>query len=67
MAKPRYELWGEMTREVGVLLLVFGPLDYLVEYSKGVFRLDVLHWTIIAGCGLAGLVLMVIGVEIERR
>lgn len=67
MAKPRYELWGEMVREVGVLLLVFGPLDYLVEYSKNGLNLDVRHWTIIAGCALAGIVLMAIGVEIERR
>jgi ABC-type tungstate transport system substrate-binding protein len=67
VAKPRYELWGEMVREVGVLLLVFGPLDYLVEYSRSGLNLDVRHWAIISGCALAGIVLMAIGVEIERR
>jgi len=37
MAKPRYELWGEMVREVGVLLLVFGPLDFLENTQEADF------------------------------
>jgi ABC-type tungstate transport system substrate-binding protein len=56
-----------MVREVGVLLLVFGPLDYLVEYSRNGFSLNVRHGTVISGCASAGIVLMAIGVEIERR
>ncbi len=67
MAKPRYELWGEMMREIGVLLLVFGPLDYLIEYSRNSWPLDVHHWMVILGCGLTGIIVMVMGVEVERR
>jgi len=64
MAKPRYELWGEMVREVGVLLLVFGPLDFLVEYSRSGFHIDIRQWLIVLGCALSGTVLMALGVEI---
>jgi uncharacterized membrane protein len=67
MEKPRYELWGEMTREVGVLLLVFGPLDFLVEYSKSGHALEFRQEVAIAGCALLGALLMVLGVELERR
>ncbi len=67
MAKPRYELWGESIREFGVLVLVFVPLDVLVEYFKSGQRPDVHHWAIISGFAVAGLIAIIIGVEIERR
>lgn len=67
MAKPRYELWGESVRELGVLVLVFVPLDVLVEYLRVGQRPDLHHWWIITGFAFAGLLLMTLGVEIERR
>lgn len=67
MAKLRYELWGEMAREVGVLLLVFGPLDFLVEYSKTGRSLDLRQEVAIVACAALGTILMILGVELERR
>ncbi len=67
MAKPRYELWGESIRELGVLILVFVPLDVLLEYVRREQRPDVHHWLTIIGFGIAGILLMILGVEIERR
>ena len=67
MAKPRYELWGESLREFGVLILVFVPLDVLVEYLGVGQRPDTRHWTIITAFAVAGLFCMALGVEIERR
>ena len=67
VAKPRYELWGESLREFGVLILVFVPLDVLVEYVGVGQRPDARHWMIITAFALAGLLCMALGVEIERR
>jgi hypothetical protein len=67
MSKPRYELWGEMAREIGVLLLVFGPLDYLIEYSRVGQPLDLHGLLVIVGFAVVGIIAMVTGVEIERR
>jgi len=67
MAKPRYELWGESLRELGVLVLVFVPLDVLVEYSKSGQQPDLHHWKIILSFAVLGAVLMIVGVEVERR
>lgn len=60
MAKQRYELWGESIREIGVLLLVFAPLDRIL-------KLDRAHWvwlTVAVGIGLA---LIEIGVVLESN
>ena len=67
MAKPRYELWGESLRELGVLLFVFVPLDFLVEYFRAGARPDRQHWEIIGAFAAIGIMLMLIGVEVERR
>lgn len=67
MAKPRYELWGESVREMGVLVLVFVPLDVLVEYFRSGKSPDLRHWSIITSFALVGVLLMALGVEIERR
>ncbi len=60
MARQRYELWGESVREIGVLVLVFVPLDLLI--SPGAHP----NWKIILIFGVVGLTLIVLGVEIER-
>ena len=67
MAKPRYELWGESLRELGVLILVFVPLDSVVELIRNTGALDSKHWWVVTGFGVLGFILMVLGVEIERR
>lgn len=67
MAKPRYELWGESLRELGVLVLVFVPLDVLVELFRNGQRPDTRHWSIVTAFAVSGLLMMFIGVEIERR
>ncbi len=67
MARPRYELWAETIRELGVLILVFVPLDTLVEYFRGGQFPDLRHLLIILGIAGLGLLLIVFGVEMERR
>ncbi len=60
MARPRFELWGESVREIGLLVLVFVPLDMLI--SPGTAP----NWKNIQIFGVVGLILIVLGVEIER-
>ncbi len=67
MAKPRYELWGESLREFGVLILVFVPLDVLVEYFRAGQIPDTHHFVFITAFALFGLLCIAIGVEVERR
>ena len=61
--RRRYELWGESIREVGVLLLVFVPLDVFL-------RDEIFTWRkclIAVGCAIFGLLLVEIGVRIQRE
>jgi hypothetical protein len=69
------KLLGESVREIGVLVLVFVPLDMLlgsqglvpIHYPSWMFWLRVLspeHWTIIF-FALAGIVLLYFGIKIE--
>ncbi len=60
MARQRYELWGESVREIGILVLVFVPLDILISPGAAPNWKNIL---IFAGVGL---ILIVLGVEIER-
>jgi hypothetical protein len=63
MAKPLYELTGEVTKELGILLAVFAPLDTLFRTEKGT---DV-DWLISSGLCTLGLVLIWIGIDQERE
>lgn len=57
--RKRHQLWGETLREIGLLVMAFTPLDYLF---KGGQRID----PVIILIGLiGGLILIVVGVEIE--
>jgi hypothetical protein len=38
LPRPRSELWGESIREIGILLLVFAPLDTFVQYGMHINR-----------------------------
>ncbi len=60
MARQRYELWGESVREIGILVLVFVPLDILIS-PRGAP-----NWKIVLIFGVIGFILIVLGVEIER-
>jgi hypothetical protein len=66
MPRPRFELWGESLREIGVLILVFVPLDVFVETMKGAAQTES-HWVAVGMFALFGIVLIVLGVEIETR
>jgi len=65
--RPRFELWGESIREIGVLLLVFVPLDVLVELMHDSQRPSEKHWLEMIVFALLGLGMIVLGVEMERR
>lgn len=68
MAKNRFELWGETLRDLGILTLVFVPLDSFVEYMKdGGSPTVQKHLGIITFFTILGFILIVGGVEIERR
>jgi len=37
VAKPRHELWAECLREIGVLLLVFAPLEVVLRNERSLW------------------------------
>ncbi len=59
MARHRYELWGESLREIGVLLVVFVPLENLIRAGKP-------NWENVVVFSVIGLILILVGTEIER-
>jgi len=63
MAKQRYELWSEAIRDVGILLLVFAPLDTLLRIGRG----SLIDWSIAVTFAFLGLALIEIGVRMELR
>jgi hypothetical protein len=63
LGKKRHELWAEAIRDIGILLLVFAPLDTLFRAGLGT-QLD---WLIALGVALLGLLLIGIGIKIEAE
>jgi hypothetical protein len=63
LGKKRHELWAEAIRDIGILLLVFAPLDTLFRAGHGT-QLD---WLIALGVALLGLLLIRIGIKIEAE
>ncbi len=61
--KSRGELYAEGLREVGILVLVFGPISMTFETEKSGWNLaqGLLVWF------LGGLIVFALGTEIERR
>ncbi len=45
VAKQRHELWAEAIRDIGILLLVFAPLDTLFRAGRGTW----VDWLIALG------------------
>lgn len=57
--KHPHELWAEAIRDVGILFIVFAPLDTLIKSGYGT-RLD---WLIAFGVALLGFGFLYIGVR----
>ena len=60
-AKQKYQLWAEVLRDIGILFLVFAPLDTLL----GCERRQWWKWMIGACLAIIGLVLINIGIKME--
>ncbi len=63
VAKQRHELWAEAIRDIGILLLVFAPLDTLFRAGRGTW----VDWLIALGVALLGLLLIAIGIRMESE
>lgn len=62
VAKLRQKLYGETLREIGTLVLVFVPVDSLLERSR---LHDLMFWTQIGAALVAGLLLISFGIKLE--
>jgi len=60
VGKQSYELWAEAIRDVGILLLVFAPLDTLFKSGHGSGK----DWLIAGGVAFLGLLLIAGGVRL---
>ena len=60
--RPTYVLWAEAIREIGILLVVFVPLEFLLRHGS-ISRED---WAISIIFLVVGLILIQIGVVIGR-
>ena len=56
--KERYELWAEAIRDIGILFLVFAPLDTLLKSEPGHWY----DWPLAVGIAIVGWVLLYVGV-----
>jgi hypothetical protein len=78
MRATQWRLLGESIREIGVLILVFVPLDVWISPSRQsaepdypawmswMHALSPDHWRILA-FGIGGLIVMYYGIKIEAR
>ena len=58
--RERHELWAEAIRDIGILFLVFAPLDTLIMTDKKHWW----DWPIAIGLAIVGLLLIEKGVRI---
>jgi hypothetical protein len=62
--EPARRMWGELTRDAGMLALVFGSLDAIIKTSAGEEHLVAWWWyPALASISIA---LMLFGVWLER-
>jgi hypothetical protein len=61
--KQRFELWAEAIRDIGILFLVFAPLDTLLFASQRRWW----EWLIAVGIAIAGYALVEKGVRMESE
>jgi len=59
VAKERYELWAEALRDIGILFLVFAPLETLLKAENKHWW----DWPLAGVIAVVGLVLIEIGVR----
>jgi len=59
----KLKLWGESLRDIGILLLVFGPLDALLHTGHITGK----QWGFGIGSMIAGALMLWGGVEIESK
>jgi hypothetical protein len=57
------ELTSESLREIGLLMLVFAPLDTLLKSGYGNGK----DWLIASGIGVFGLILIAIGIVVGSK
>jgi hypothetical protein len=60
--KLRHELWAEAIRDIGILLLVFVPLDVLLKNGQ----LTQTNWLIALVFVIVGLLLIELGVRMGQ-
>jgi len=58
-AKQRHELWAEAIRDIGILLLVFAPLETLLHGERGTW----VDWLRALAIGILGFLLIEKGVR----
>ena len=59
----RKQLWAEALRDIGVLLLVFGPLDTILQGKTQ----TTMHWLAILGVGISGFLILGIGIRMASK
>jgi hypothetical protein len=63
MTRPKHELQAESLREIGSPLLVFAPLETLIHSEKATS----FDWLITSSLAVFGLILIVVGIELEAE
>jgi hypothetical protein len=63
VAKERHELWGEAIRDIGILFLVFAPLDTLLVTQNRHWW----DWLMALGLAIAGYAFIEKGVRMESE
>jgi hypothetical protein len=59
LVAKRHELWAEAIRDIGILLLVFAPLDTLLRFRSGTW----IDWIMAVAIAILGLLLIERGVR----
>jgi hypothetical protein len=63
VAKPKSELYAETLREIGLLMVVFAPLDILFRAEHGTLS----DWITAGTVAIVGLIFIEIGVRMEAE
>jgi hypothetical protein len=61
VAKKEHELWAEAIRDIGILFLVFAPLDTILKFEQRHWW----DWLIAVGFAIGGGLLIRKGVRME--
>jgi hypothetical protein len=64
LPRPQSELWGESIRDIGILLLVFAPLDAFIQYGR---TLTCAASAVLIGVVIAGISFIWLGVWLESK